>query len=68
MNSYGKTLAAPVVHVGRLQAELVIVKNLAVCGANPQIFFYAAGTTQKQSSVVPHSAVSVFQIGSDFNN
>ena len=55
-----KILSAPVENVSRLQAELVIVKNLAVYFVNPQIFLYAAGTTQKQSPATFHSATKIF--------
>ena len=68
MNLFGKMSGTPAVSVCRLQAELVIVKNLAVCCANPQIFFYAAGTTQEQSPAPSRSVPAIFQTESGFNN
>ena len=68
MNSCGKMSGTPAVSVCRLQAELVIVKNLAVCCANSQIFFFAAGTTQKQSPAPSRSVPDIFQTESGFNN
>ena len=56
-----KSSCTPVGKYGRLRAELVIVKNPAVCFANPRIFFYASGTTQMQSPTFSHSVPELFQ-------
>ena len=57
-----KSSCTPAEICGRLRAELVIVKNPAVCFANPQIFLYAAGTTQKQPPTYFRSVPELFQV------
>ena len=62
MNSCGKMSATPAVSVCRLRAELVSVKKIRFA-AQTVFFFYAAGTTQKQSPSTSRSVSDIFQTG-----